>query len=95
MTVINQQQPGLGDPQDEGRVVGSGVIVDSRGYIATNNHVVDHPGELRIMLSDGRETLAELVAANPAEDLAILKINMGALPAIEWGKSRIIRPVRK
>jgi S1-C subfamily serine protease len=92
VTVINQQHNGFGPPVDEGRVVGSGVIIDSRGYIATNNHVVDHPGELKILLADGRETLAELVAANPAEDLAILKVEISGLPAIEWANSRGVRP---
>ncbi len=92
VTVINQQQNGFTQQLDEGRVVGSGVIIDPRGYIATNNHVVDHPGDLKILLFDGRETVAELVAANPAEDLAILKVNMGELPAIEWGNSRAMRP---
>jgi S1-C subfamily serine protease len=56
VTVINQQVPNFNAQIDEGRVVGSGVIVDSRGYIATNNHVVDNPGELKVLLADGRET---------------------------------------
>ena len=92
VTVINQQQNAFTSQLDEGRVVGSGVVIDSRGYIATNNHVVDHPGELKILLYDGRETLAELVAANPAEDLAILKIDISDLPAVVWGNSRVMRP---
>jgi S1-C subfamily serine protease len=92
VTVINQQHNTFTQQLDEGRVVGSGVVIDPRGYIATNNHVVDHPGELKILLFDGRETVAELVAANPAEDLAILKIGIGELPAVEWGNSRAMRP---
>lgn len=92
VTVINQQHNNFTQQLDEGRVVGSGVVIDPRGYIATNNHVVDHPGDLKILLFDGRETVAELVAANPAEDLAILKVNVGELPAIEWGNSRAMRP---
>lgn len=91
VTVINQQHNNF-DNLDEGRIVGSGVIVDSRGYIATNNHVVDHPGEIHVTLADGRETIAELVAANPADDLALLKIPIRDLPGIEWGNSRHVRP---
>lgn len=91
VTVINQQHNNMSD-QDEGRVVGSGVIIDMRGYIATNNHVVDHPGVIKVTLADGRETTAELVAANPAEDLAILKIPFVDLPPINWGNSRDVRP---
>lgn len=91
VTVINQQRNNL-PSLDEGRVVGSGVIIDARGYIATNNHVVDTPRDLRVILSDGREVPAELVAANPAEDLAILKIELADLPVIEWGDSSHVRP---
>ena len=94
VTVINQQHNNFsgGTIFDEGRVVGSGVIVDSRGYIATNNHVVDTPQDLSVVLSDGREVPAELVAANPADDLAMLKIELAGLPAIEWGNSSDARP---
>lgn len=92
VTVINQQHNIINTQLDEGRVVGSGVVVDARGYIATNNHVVDNPGDLKVILADGRETVAELVAANPAADLAILKVGYTDLPAIEWGNSRQVRP---
>jgi S1-C subfamily serine protease len=94
VTVINQQSDEIVSRSifDEGRVVGSGVIVDQRGYIATNNHVVDRPGELRIILADGREALGELVATNPAEDLALVKIKLAELQPIEWGDSGHARP---
>ena len=94
VTVINQNQSAYapGAIFGEGRVVGSGVIVDSRGYIATNNHVVDSPRNLSIVLADGREVPAELVAANPADDLAILKIGLTGLPAVNWGDSSKVRP---
>lgn len=94
VTVINQQNDGFPSRANpsEGRVVGSGVIVDERGYIATNNHVINRPGELSILLADGRETVAELVAANPAEDLAILKINLPDLQPVIWGDSTGVRP---
>jgi S1-C subfamily serine protease len=94
VTVINQQNDGFSSRANpgEGRVVGSGVIVDERGYIATNNHVINRPGELSILLADGREAVAELVAANPAEDLAILKINLPDLQPVTWGASAKVRP---
>ncbi len=91
VTVINQQHNSFTNA-DEGRVVGTGVVIDSRGYIATNNHVVDTPQDLRIILADGREVTAELIAANPAEDLAILKIDVVDLPEIEWASSNPVRP---
>jgi len=94
VTVINRQNNDFTAAPifEDGRVVGSGVIVDSRGYIATNNHVVDTPKELSVVLSDGREVPAELVAANPAEDLAILKISLTDLPIIDWAESGHPRP---
>lgn len=95
VTVINQQQsqPFAPEPTtDEGRIVGSGFVIDGRGYIATNNHVVDHPDQLRVILSDGREITARLIAANPAEDLAILKIDLTDLIPVEWGDSTRVRP---
>ncbi len=91
VTVINQQHNDYSGFSEE-RVVGSGVIIDSRGYIATNNHVVDVPQDLSVILPDGRELEAELVAANPAEDLAILKIDIADLPVIKWGDSSQVRP---
>ncbi len=91
VTVINQQHNSFTNA-DEGRVVGTGIVIDSRGYIATNNHVVDTPQDLRIILADGREVAAELIAANPAEDLAILKIDVVDLPKIEWAGANLVRP---
>jgi 2-alkenal reductase len=93
VTVINEQHPGLGfNGHDEGRVVGSGVIIDQRGYVATNHHVIESAGELSVVLSDGRELVAELVASDPAEDLAVLKVSQTDLPTIPWGDSAILRP---
>ena len=91
VTVINQQHNALNFSTEDGRVVGSGVIVDERGYIATNNHVVENAGDLSIILADGREVRAELVATDPAEDLAILTISLDGLPAIKWGDSAAVR----
>lgn len=94
VTVINQHQNDFtpNPAVDENQVVGSGVIIDSRGYIVTNNHVVDAPQNINVILSDGRELEAELVAASPAEDLAILKIDLNELPIIEWGTTDKVRP---
>ncbi len=91
VTVINQQHQAYAYSDEEGRVVGSGVIVDQGGYSATNNHVVQNPGSLSVVLADGREVPAELVAVDPGEDLAILKVGIEGLPAIHWGDSDTVR----
>jgi S1-C subfamily serine protease len=54
--------------------IGSGVIVDSRGYIVTNNHVVNGAQSIEVVLYDGTRLSAQLVGTDPADDLAVLKI---------------------
>ncbi len=54
---------------------GSGVVVDAaRGYIVTNNHVVERADEISVTLADGRTLSAELVGTDPQVDLAVLKV---------------------
>ncbi len=55
--------------------LGSGVIVDSDGYIVTNNHVIKGGNDYRVVLADKREFKAKLLLQDPKTDLAILKID--------------------
>ena len=55
--------------------MGTGIIIDPRGYIVTNQHVVDDVTSLRIRLSDGTSQSATVVARHPELDLAIIKID--------------------
>jgi S1-C subfamily serine protease len=57
-----------------GSALGSGVIIDRRGYIVTNNHVVDGAQSIEVVLYDGTRLSAQLVGTDPADDLAVLKI---------------------
>jgi Do/DeqQ family serine protease len=61
---------------------GSGVIIQSDGYILTNYHVIKQQDEIRVRLSDGRVAKAELIGSDPDTDLAILKINFKNLPTL-------------
>jgi S1-C subfamily serine protease len=70
---------------------GSGVIIDSRGYILTNNHVVAGSQQLLVHLSDGREVTGRLVGANPRFDIALVKIPVSGLRAAKMGDSSKIR----
>lgn len=92
VTIVNQQHGNFFNSPEEGRVVGSGIIIDERGYIATNYHVIENASELRVILSDGREVSSALIASDPAEDLALVKANVPDLKAIRWGDSDGLRP---
>lgn len=66
---------------------GSGVIFDSRGYIATNNHVVQNAQEILVSLADGRVLSGQVLGADPATDLAVVKVDAGELPTAVFGDS--------
>lgn len=57
-----------------GSAIGSGIIIDSRGYIVTNNHVVTGAQSIVVVLSDGTHLTAQLVGTDPADDLAVIKV---------------------
>lgn len=68
--------------------MGTGVIVDSRGYIVTNAHVVEKVNTLRVRLADGSTYDATVLSVDKATDLAVLKIDAGRmLPALALGSS--------
>ncbi|MFT5527990.1 MAG: serine protease Do [Pirellulaceae bacterium] len=66
---------------------GSGVIVDTRGYIVTNRHVVAGATAIDVKLGDGRVVTAEIVGEDTLTDLAVLKVDADGLLAAEWGDS--------
>ncbi len=69
----------------------SAVIIDPEGYMVTNYHVVAEAAEIRIQLSDGRVTEPEIVGVDRETDLALLKINLGTVPAVPLGSSSALR----
>src|SRR5690349_11258181 len=71
--------------------VGSGVIVNSDGYILTNHHVVDGALEIKVELTDNRTFTAKLVGSDAPSDLAVLKIDAKDLPVLHLGDSDKVR----
>jgi serine protease DegS len=70
-----------------GRELGSGVVIDPRGYIVTNWHVIRDADEVRVQLADGRVAIPTVVGADPETELALLKIDLPNLPGIGLGRS--------
>jgi S1-C subfamily serine protease len=66
---------------------GSGVIIDARGYVVTNQHVIANANEVTVQLADGRSARARIVGSDPDTDLAVLKIALQPLPVINLGRS--------
>jgi serine protease Do len=74
--------------QSQNRIngMGTGIIIDPRGYIVTNHHVVEDVGALRVRLCDGTTVAAHTVARDPENDLALIKIETSKpLPVIPLG----------
>ncbi len=62
--------------------LGSGVIVDSNGYVLTNNHVISGAEQIKAVLSDGRTATVKLVGSDAETDLAVLKLDTSNLPPL-------------
>ncbi len=71
--------------------IASGVVIDPVGYLVTNWHVVAEAAEIQVQFSDGRSAEPELIGVDPETDLALLRVNIGTLPAIPLGSSADLR----
>ena len=77
-------------PQQEPQLnsnLGSGVILNDKGYLLTNAHVINKATEIQITLSDGRQAHAGIVGIDSETDLAVLKIDLDDLPTAPIGDS--------
>ncbi|MCS2165469.1 serine endoprotease DegP [Scandinavium manionii] len=82
-----------GSQQEKFMALGSGVIIDAaKGYVVTNNHVVDNATTIKISLSDGRKFDAKVVGKDPRSDIALIQIqNPKNLTAIKLADSDALR----
>jgi 2-alkenal reductase len=92
VTIVNRQA--AAEPLANGtdtRIRGSGTIIDARGYVATNYHVVQGAGQLTVILDSGLELPARLVALDSNSDIALVRVDNGDLPNAEWGDSDAVQ----
>ncbi len=105
---VCQQQGGQGQDQgDDGdddsqqdtpakqafQALGSGVIIDAaKGYVVTNNHVVDNANKITVQLNDGRRFTAKVIGKDPQSDIAVIQlIDAKNLTAIKFADSEQLR----
>src|SRR5688572_10248188 len=83
----NGQQFGFGYGPRIRKGAASGVIISKDGYILTNNHVIDFADEVVVKTSEGKEYKAVIVGRDPSTDRAVVKIDAGNLPVLEYADS--------
>ena len=78
-----------------GSGTGSGFVIRSDGYILTNNHVINDviggQGNLTVTLNNGKKFEGKILGADSSYDLAVIKINVTGLPALQFGNSDLIQ----
>ncbi|MDB2408321.1 Do family serine endopeptidase [Crocinitomicaceae bacterium] len=81
--------PGAGGKEFKqfGSGAGSGVFISSKGYIVTNNHVIDNASEIQVILNDNSKYDATIVGTDPSTDIAVIKIEGENFPSIPLGNS--------
>jgi serine protease Do len=88
--MVRAENASFGTPEAVRQVngMGTGIIIDPRGYILTNYHVVEGVSNIQVSLSDGKSAIARLIQHDPKTDLAIIKIDAKeTLNTIHFGTS--------
>jgi serine protease Do len=86
--LVGSAEDGSGGELRRVNGMGTGVVVDPRGYVVTNYHVVEGVRRIEVTLSSGRTTAASLVSHDPRTDLAVIKVDTDTpLPVIRIGTS--------
>ncbi len=77
----------LRERDQKSQSLGSGVLIDARGLIITNNHVIKDATQIIVTLNDKRRFPAKVLGADPDSDVAVLKIDASNLPTLKWADS--------
>ncbi len=91
------QAPGpgrnFGAPEEapKQRGTGSGVVIDGRGYILTNNHVVEDADEVKVNFANGKAVVGRVVGTDPKSDLAVVKVDGISVQAARFGDSTALQ----
>jgi serine protease Do len=80
-------RPGPGRPLPKIRASGSGFFISPDGYIVTNNHVVQDADQITVHGPDGRVLKARLIGRDPATDIAVVKVDGGPFPFVNFEDS--------
>ena len=92
-TIASTDQNSSGQAGKRVNGMGTGVVIDQRGYVITNFHVVDGVREILVTTAEGRRYVAKLVARDMETDLAIIKIDAAEpLPVAPMGMSSDLMP---
>jgi Do/DeqQ family serine protease len=87
----NQQPRGNNQEPEYNMGAGSGVIINSEGYIVTNNHVIEDADNIEVILNDSRKFTAKVIGRDPNTDIALVKIEAKELPFLVWGNSEALK----
>ena len=87
----NNQPRGYNQEPEYNLGAGSGVIINSDGYIVTNNHVIEDADNIEVVLNDNRKFTAKVIGRDPNTDIALVKIDAKELPFLVWGNSESLK----
>lgn len=95
VTIINHQQAQtdfFGNTTPGATAEGTGFIIDRKGDIVTNNHVIDQEQSLQVVFADGRKTSAQLISHDPLSDLAVVRVHVPITTVLHFGSSTTLQP---
>jgi 2-alkenal reductase len=95
VTVVNQLKPTtdlFGDQIPGGKAEGTGFIIDRKGDIVTNNHVVDGEQSLSVVFENGKKVSATLVRADPLTDLAVIRVSTPVKTTLRFAPATSLQP---